>query len=243
MRALMWKEIKSFLNSVTGYLVIVVYLLINSLFLWIFPGSFNILDGGYASIENLFLISPWIFMFLSPAITMRMLADEKKTGTIELLFTKPLTDFQIIFSKFTAGLILVLFSILPTSLYYFTIYKLGSPVGNIDSGGTLGSYIGLIFLGASYVSIGIFSSSLTDNQIVAFLIAVVLCFIFYMGFDQVAKLNALGRMNLLILSFGINEHYISMGKGVIDSRDLIYFIGFILIFSYATRLVIQSRKW
>ncbi len=243
MRALMWKEIKSFLNSITGYLVIVVYLLINSVFLWLFPGSFNILDGGYASIENLFLISPWVFMFLIPAITMRMFADEKKGGTLELLLTKPLTDLQIIFSKFTAGLILVIFSVLPTLLYYYSIYQLGNPVGNIDSGGALGSYIGLIFLGASYVSIGVFASSLTDNQIVAFLIALFLCYFFYSGFDQIAELNALGSFNLLILSLGINEHYTSMSRGVIDSRDLIYFIGLILIFSYATRLVIQSRKW
>jgi len=239
----MWKEIKSFLNSVTGYLVIIVYLLINSVFLWLFPGTFNILDGGYASIETLFLISPWVFMFLIPAITMRMFADEKKGGTMELLLTKPLTDLQIIFSKFSAGLILVLFSVLPTLLYYFSVYQLGSPVGNIDSGGSFGSYIGLIFLGASYVSIGVFASSLTDNQIVAFLIAVFLSFFFYTGFDQIAGLNSLSSFNFFLLSLGINEHYTSMSRGIIDSRDLIYFIGLILIFAYATRLVIQSRKW
>lgn len=144
MGALMLKEIRSFLNSITGYLVIVVYLLINSFLLWLFPGVFNILEGSYASIDNLFLISPWVFMFLIPAITMRMFADEKRAGTMELLLTRPVTDMQIVFSKFSAGFVLVLFSILPTLVYYLTVYQLGNPVGNIDSGGTFGSYIGLL---------------------------------------------------------------------------------------------------
>ncbi|MEQ9262511.1 MAG: gliding motility-associated ABC transporter permease subunit GldF [Owenweeksia sp.] len=243
MRALMLKEIRSFLNSVTGYLVIVVYLVINSVFLWLVPGNFNLLEGGYASIDGLFLISPWVFMFLIPAITMRMFADEKRGGTMELLLTKPLTDMNIVWSKFSAGFILVLFSLLPTFIYYFSIYQLGNPVGNIDSGGTFGSYIGLLFLGSSYVAIGVFSSSLTDNQIIAFLIGMFLCFVFYFGFNQMATLGGFQNMELLILSLGISEHYTSMSRGVIDSRDVLYFIGLIVIFALATRLVIQSRKW
>ena len=239
----MLKEIRSFLNSVTGYLVIVVYLVINSVFLWLVPGNFNLLEGGYASIDGLFLISPWVFMFLIPAITMRMFADEKRGGTMELLLTKPLTDMNIVWSKFSAGFILVLFSLLPTLIYYFSIYQLGNPVGNIDSGGTFGSYIGLLFLGSSYVAIGVFSSSLTDNQIIAFLIGMFLCFVFYFGFNQMATLGGFQNMELLILSLGISEHYTSMSRGVIDSRDVLYFIGLIVIFALATRLVIQSRKW
>ncbi len=243
MRALMLKEIRSFLNSVTGYLVIVVYLVINGVFLWLIPGNFNLLEGGYASIDNLFLISPWVFMFLIPAITMRMFADEKRAGTMELLLTKPLSDMSIVWSKFSAGFILVLFSLLPTLIYYFSIYQLGNPVGNIDVGGTFGSYIGLLFLGSSYVAIGVFSSSLTDNQIIAFLIGMFLCFVFYFGFNQLAAVGFFRNMELLIISLGISEHYTSMSRGVIDSRDVLYFISLITIFALATRLVIQSRKW
>lgn len=239
----MLKEIRSFLNSITGYLVITVYLLINSVFLWLFSGNFNLLEGSYASIDSLFLISPWVFMFLIPAITMRMFADEKKAGTMELLLTRPLTDMQIVWSKFSAGFILVLFSLIPTLIYYFSIYQLGNPVGNLDSGGTFGSYIGLLFLGSSYVAIGVFSSSLTDNQIISFLISLFLCFVFYTGFNEVAGLPVFENADLFILNLGISEHYTSMSRGVVDSRDVLYFVGLIVTFALATRLVLQSRKW
>lgn len=239
----MLKEIRSFLNSITGYLVIIVYLLINSVFLWLFAGNFNMIDGSYASIDNLFIISPWVFMFLIPAITMRMFADEKKGGTMELLLTKPLSDMSIIWSKFSAGFVLVLLSILPTLLYYYSIYQLGNPMGNIDSGGAFGSYIGLLFLGSSYVAIGVFASSLTDNQIISFLISLFLCFFFYIGFEEIAGLEVFNNADLLIKGLGINEHYSSISRGVVDSRDVIYFLGLILIFAQATRLVLQSRKW
>lgn len=239
----MLKEIRSFFNSITGYLVIVIYLLINSFLLWLFPGAFNILEGSYASIDSLFIISPWVFLFLIPAITMRMFADEKRGGTMELLLTRPLTDMNIVWAKFAAGFVLVLFSIIPTFVYFFTVYQLGSPVGNMDTGGTLGSYIGLLCLGASYVSIGVFASSLTQNQIVSFITALFLSLMMYIGFDELASLSLMGNADLLILNLGINEHYTSMSRGVIDSRDLIYFISVIVIFALATRLVIQSRKW
>ncbi len=239
----MLKEIRSFFNSVTGYLVVCVYLLINGFLLWLSPGVFNILEGSYASIDPLFIISPWVFLFLIPAITMRMFADEKRAGTMELLLTRPLTDLQIVWAKFSAGVVLVLFSILPTLIYYYTVFQLGNPVGNIDSGGTFGSYIGLLFLGASYVSIGVFSSSLTENQIVAFLIGVFLCLLMFTGFEQLAALDFFGDADLFILGLGINEHYISMSRGVIDSRDVLYFLSVIIIFALATRLVVQSRKW
>ena len=169
MFALLKKEISSFLNSLIGYIVIIVFLLINSLFLWVFPLQFNILDYGFASIDNLFMLSPFVFLFLIPAITMRSFADEQKTGTIELLMTKPLTDMQIIGAKYLAGLVLVLFSLVPTLVYFVSVYKLGLPPGNVDIGGTWGSYLGLFFLGAGFVAIGIFSSSLAENQIVAYI--------------------------------------------------------------------------
>ena len=168
------KEIGSFFSSITGYIVIIVFLLINSMFMWIFPGEFNIMDSGYANLDSLFIISPWVFLFLVPAITMRLFSDEKKSGTIELLLTRPLSDFTIVFAKFLTGLFLVLFSLLPTVIYYITIYYLGNPVGNLDSGGILGSYLGLFFLAGIYVSIGLLASSFTENQIVAFIILLVL---------------------------------------------------------------------
>lgn len=243
MLALTLKEIRAFFGSVIGYLVIGVYLLINSCVLWLLPGNFNVLDGGYATLDNLFIISPWVFMFLIPAITMRVFADEKKAGTMELLFTKPITDLQIVWAKYLAGLVLVLFSILPTIIYYVSIYQMGNPVGNVDSGGTFGSYLGLLLLGASYVSLGVFASALTENQIIAFLLSMFLCFFFYFGFEQIAALMPLSTFNLFVLNLGINEHYNSISRGVIDSRDLLYFISVIVTFALATRLVLQSRKW
>jgi len=243
MIALIQKEIRSFFGSIIGYLVILVYLLINGVFLWLFPGNFNILDGGYASLGNLFTISPWVFLFLIPALSMRLFADEKKAGTMEILFTKPLSDLQIILAKYSAGLLLLLVALIPTLIYYYSVYQLGAPPGNLDSGGTFGSYIGLLFLGGAFLSIGLFSSALTDNQIVAFLLAMFLCFFVFYGFDQIAGFELFGSADLLILKLGINEHYVSMSRGVIDSRDLLYFISVIALFIGATRLVIQSRKW
>src|ERR1041385_7483383 len=163
MYSLFVKEIRSFLSSLIGYIVIIVFLLAISLFMWIIKGNTNVLDSGYANIDTLFTVAPWVFLFLIPAITMRSFADEKKSGTIELLLTRPLTDLQIILAKYFAGFILVLISLLPTLIYYYSVWKLGIPQGNIDSGGTWGSYIGLLFLGSSFVAIGIFASSLTDN--------------------------------------------------------------------------------
>lgn len=243
MIALIQKEIRSFFGSIIGYLVILVYLLINGVFLWLFPGNFNILDGGYASLGNLFTISPWVFLFLIPALSMRLFADEKKAGTLEILLTKPLSDLQIILAKYVAGLFLLLLALLPTLLYYYSVYQLGNPAGNLDSGGTFGSYIGLLFLGGAFLSIGLFASSLTDNQIVAFLLAMFLCFFVFYGFDQIAGFDFFGSADLVILKLGINEHYVSMSRGVLDSRDLLYFVSVIALFIGATRVVIQSRKW
>lgn len=243
MIALIQKEIRSFFGSIIGYLVILVYLLINGVFLWLFPGNFNILDGGYASLGNLFTISPWVFLFLIPALSMRLFADEKKAGTMEILLTKPLSDLQIVLAKYAAGLVLLLLALLPTLVYYYSVVVLGNPAGNIDSGGAFGSYIGLLFLGAAFLGIGLFASSLTDNQIVAFLLAMFLCFFVFYGFDQIAGFALFGSADLLIIKLGINEHYVSMSRGVVDSRDVLYFISVIALFLGATRVVIQSRKW
>jgi len=243
MLTLLKKEISSFLSSLIGYIVITVFLLINGLFLWVFQGDFNILDFGYANLDGLFMIAPFVFLFLIPAITMRLFAEEKRTGTMELILTKPLTEFEIVIAKFLSGLILVIFSLLPTLVYFFSVYQLGLPKGNIDIGGMWGSYTGLLFLGASFVAIGMFASTLTDNQIISFIIAVFLCGFLYVGFDFIYSFDLFGKVDLLIKSFGINDHYGSMSRGVLDTRDVIYFLGIISFFILLSKYSIERRKW
>jgi ABC-2 type transport system permease protein len=244
MYALLVKEVNSFLNSLIGYIVIAVFLITISLFLWIFPdGNFNILEAGYANIDPLFVITPWVYLLLVPAVTMRLFSEEKKTGTIELLLTRPLTEMQVVTAKYLSGVVLVLFSLLPTIVYYVTIYKISLPVGNVDSGGALGSYIGLLFIGAAFVSIGLFASALADNQVVAFITAFFLCLLCFHGFESMAGLLKMGAVNNILFNLGINAHYLSMSRGVIDSRDVIYFLSVILFFLFLTRTVIESRKW
>jgi ABC-2 type transport system permease protein len=237
------KEINGFLNSLIGYIVIVVFLLVTGLFLWVFPVEFNILDFGYASIDGLFVLAPFVFLFLIPAITMRSFAEEKKSGTLELLMTQPLTDLQVILAKYFAGVVLVLFSLVPTLIYYYTVYKLGLPPGNIDSGGMWGSYTGLFCLGSAFVAIGIFASSVSDNQIVSFIIAIFLSAFLFMGFELIYTFILSGKIGLMVQSLGLNAHYSSMSRGVIDSRDVIYFISITALFILLTKLSLESRKW
>jgi ABC-2 type transport system permease protein len=237
------KEVSNFFNSLIGFIVIIVFLLVNGFFLWVLPIDFNIINYGYAGLDGLFMISPFVFLFLIPAITMRSFADEKKSGTIEILLTKPLTDLQIILAKYFASIVLIVFSLLPTLIYFYTVYQLGLPVGNIDMGGTWGSYIGLLLLGASFASIGLFSSSITDNQIVSFIVSVFLCGAIYMGFELIYSLEWFGKFDLFIKSLGISHHYTSISRGVIDSRDLIYYLSIITLFILLTKLSLQRRKW
>ncbi len=243
MLALIKKEICSFFNSLTGYVVIIVFLVITGLFIWVFPGELNIPDSGYSTLDTLFIISPWVFLFLVPSVTMRMFAEEKGSGTIELLLVKPLTDLQIVMAKFLAAVTLVLISLLPTIVYYWSVYTLGNPTGNLDSGAIMGSYIGLFLLASCYAAIGIFSSSLTENQIVAFIIAVLLSFFFFTGFELLSGLPLNIRLTELLRYSGINEHYRSISRGVVDTRDLTYFFALIAFFIFLTRTVLQSRKW
>ncbi len=243
MYTLFKKEISSFLNSLIGYIVIIVFLLINSLFLWVFPTEFNIPDFGYASMESLFLLAPFVFLFLIPAITMRMFAEEKKSGTIEILLTQPISDLQIILAKFFAGLSLVFISLVPTLVFFVSVYIFGLPAGNMDIGGTWGSYIGLLFLSSSFVAIGLFASSITDNQIIAFILAIVITAFSYLGFEIIYSLDLFGPVDLFIKSLGINSHYSSLSRGVIDSRDILYFISFDAVFIMLTKLSLESRKW
>ncbi len=243
MWALIRKEVSGFLSSIIGYVVIAVFLLLTGLFMWGFSGQLHVLDQGYATLETLFYVAPWVFMFLVPAVTMRSFSEEKRTGTIELLFTRPLTDLQIILAKYTAGVFLVLLALIPTLIYYYSVYALGNPVGNIDHGGTWGSYLGLLFLSAGFTSIGIFASAVSENQVVAFILALFLCFFFYSGLGQIASFELFGSMDRFIQSLGIAEHFDSMSRGVIDTRDVVYFVSLSGIFIVLTRTILQSRKW
>jgi ABC-2 type transport system permease protein len=243
MYTLFLKELKSYLSSILGYIFIGVFLIIAALFLWVFPNINNVLYSGYADLQGLFNISKFLFLFLVPAITMRSFAEERRSGTIELLLTKPLSDTQIILAKFFASVVLLIIALLPTLIYIITVYNLGSPPGNIDMGSTWGSYLGLVLLGSTFISIGIFASALTTNQIIAFIVAAPLCFIFYFGFEFIYSFEALGSVGYLIKTIGIDHHYASISKGVIDSRDLLYFFSMIFLFLIATRIVLISRKW
>ena len=241
MKALLIREIKSFFGSPIGYLVIAVFLLLNGLFLWVFDGDFNILNSGFADLSPFFTLAPWILIFLIPAVTMRSFSDEKKQGTIELLFTKPLSTWEIVNGKFFGAFILIILAIIPTIVYVFVISDLGSPQGNIDMGSTLGSYFGLLFLIAGYTAIGIFASTLSDNQIVAFITAVLLCFVFYFGFEGIATYA--GGSSNFISSLGMDYHFKSMSRGVLDTRDIIYFASIAILFLSFTVFKLKSLKW
>jgi len=241
MLALILKEVRGFLGSLIGHITVVVFLLLTGLFLWVFPD--NILDSGYADLAPLFIIAPWVFLFLVPAVTMRSFSEERRTGTIEFLLTKPLTELQVVLAKYLAAVLLTVFALLPTLVYWYSLHELALPRGNLDTGAILGSYLGLLFLAACFAAIGIFASALTDSQIVAFLVAVFLCFFLYMGFDLIASFEAFGALEGPIKSIGIQAHYQSMSRGVIDLRDALYFLGVIAILVLLTRTALQSRTW
>ncbi|GGI24054.1 gliding motility-associated ABC transporter permease subunit GldF [Pedobacter mendelii] len=241
MYAVFKRELFSFLSSMVAYITIGIFLLVSSLLLWFFPGT-SLLDYGYAELSGFFNLVPYLFMFLIPAITMRSFAEEKREGTYELLITKPVTLWQILTAKYLACLILVLFALIPTLVYYYSISKLGYPEGNIDSGAVIGSYLGLFLLGAAFTSIGIFASALTKNQVIAFAISAALCAFAYLGFDYSSQIFAMQNFETTIASFGINQHYQSISRGVLDTRDLIYFISFCTLFLLFTKLAIGGKR-
>jgi ABC-2 type transport system permease protein len=236
------KEFNGFLNSLIAYIVIGVFLTGIGLLMWVFPET-SVLDYGYADMDTLFSFGPYVFIFLIPAITMRSFAEERKAGTMELLFTKPLTDWDIILGKFFASFLLVVVAVVPTLIYYYSIRELGNPVGNIDTPGVMGSYVGLILLGGVFCAVGIFASSITPNQIVAFMVAAFLCFLLFSGFNSIASLQWLASNALLVKQCGILYHYDAMSKGLIDSRDLIYFLSVVFMMLSVTKLILGSRQW
>jgi ABC-2 type transport system permease protein len=235
------KEFTSFLNSLIAYIVIAVFLTAIGLLMWVFPET-SVLEYGYADMDTLFSMGPFVLIFLVPAITMKSFAEEKKLGTLELLFTMPLSDWAIVFGKFLAGFSLILLALLPTLVYYFSIASLGNPVGNIDTPGVIGSYIGITLLGGVFCSIGIFASAITSNQIVAFILAAFFCFIFYSGLDSLSTLSIFGSQALMVEQFGILYHYKSMSKGLIDSRDLIYFLSITGLMLLFTKIIVSRHS-
>ena len=238
MLAILKKEINSFFASPIGYLVIAIFLLLNGLFLWVFKGDFNILDYGFSDLSPFFLLAPWILIFLIPAVTMRSFSDEKKQGTLELLLTKPTSLTHIVLGKYFGAFILILIALVPTLLYAYTINELGNPIGNLDIGSTLGSYLGLLFLAAAYSAIGVFTSTITDNQIVAFISSVFLCFLFYIGFEGIADFTS----SHFIDQLGMSSHYKSMSRGILDTRDILYFLSITMFFLFLTIKGIKTEK-
>lgn len=236
------KELHSFFNSLIAYLVIGIFLLATGLYIWVVP-EYNIFDNGFADLQILFDSAPYLLMFLIPAITMRSIAEEIKMGTLELLLTKPISEFEIVIGKYLASLSIVLFAIAPTFVYFYSIYQLANPIGNIDSAGIVGSYFGIILLGAIFTSCGIFASTLGDNQITSFIYAIILCFFFFNGFSTISTFGLFANYQGFINKLGIGYHYETLSKGLIDLRDIFYFIASISIMLYASVLTLKSRNW
>ncbi len=250
MFSLFKKELSAFFSSITGYIVIFIFLLVNGLVLWVFRGNMNIIDSGFAYLDPLFQISPWVFLFLVPAITMRMISEEFKTGTIDVLYTQPLSDMQIVLAKYLAGLALILISILPTLVYVFSIGSLsaegqqtaaGAEIAGLDMGETTGAYLGLFLLASVYCAIGVWTSALTENQIVAFLLSVGVCLFMYLGMDAIS--GFIGKFGLAISNLGIDAHYRSISRGVVDTRDIVYFLSANALFLILAKHKLESRNW
>jgi ABC-2 type transport system permease protein len=239
--AIFQKEIGSFFNSLIAYIVMAVFLTAVGLIVWVFPDS-NILDYGYAELGSFFQLAPYVLLFLIPAITMRSLADEIKTGTLELLLTKPLLNRDLILGKFFANWTLVLITLLPTLIYYYSIYKLGNPEGNIDSAAVFGSYIGLMLFSGVLVSIGLWSSSLNDNQVVAFILGVFIAFIWYIGFGAISDLAGTGLVAEIFSWAALDRQYLSLGKGLVDSRNVIYLLSLMAFFLFLTYIQVQKLR-
>ncbi len=233
MLAIFRKEINQFFASPIAYIIMGVFLTAVGLLLWVFPDT-SLLENGYADMGTFFNLTPYVMLFLVPAITMRSMADEKRTGTLEWLLTKPVSRWGITGGKFLASWLLVVLTLLPTLLYYITLYQLGSPVGNIDSAGVFGSYIGLLLLAGVFVAIGLWASSLDDNQVVAFVLGVFFCFLLYVGLSALAGLSVLGGVSYYLSYFALDEQYRALGRGLIDSRNLIYLSSLIVLFLFLT---------
>lgn len=242
MLTLYLKEIKGFLSTLQGYIISGLFILTTALFLWVIPGSWNIPMSGYASLNGFFELAPWLYLFFIPAISMRIFADEYHTGTIELILTRPIRKINIVLAKYLATVTLIIIALIPTLIWIFSVSSMAQPSGNIDFGAIWGSYIALILLGSSYAAIGVFGSSLTNNQVVAFLITLALCFLMYSGFGLLGSAPGINKLTGYMTALGIESHYQSMSRGVIDSRDVLYFMSVILFFILSTRFILTQKK-
>jgi ABC-2 type transport system permease protein len=240
MRSIFLKELIAYFSSAVAYLIIGVFLIFTGLFKWVFPDS-NVLDYGFSDLGSFFQLTPYLFFLLIPALTMRLFADEFRMGTFELLMTKPLSVGQLVLGKFFAAWLTIAAALVPTIIYYISVYQLGSPVGNIDSAAIIGAYAGLFLLAGAFVSIGIFASSLTDNQIIAFVIGMTICIFFYEGLHQVAQLFS-GETQFIIDYLSLQFQFNSLGRGLIDSRNLIYLISVCFFFLYCSYLKLLSKS-
>lgn len=238
MKAIFNKEIQSFFSNTVGYLIIASFLVINALLLWFFKGYSNVIVTGFANINAFFTNSSWIFAFLIPAITMKSFADEYQHGTIEILKTLPIKTYQIVLGKFLAYVCIILLAIAPTLVFVYSTYQLGDPKGNIDLGSTFTSYIGLILLASTYISIGIFSSLVTKNNITSFIIACVINVVFYFGFPALENISETSTFGWNTL--GIPEHFESMTRGVISYTDIAYFVSLTFLFIGCTQLKLND---
>ena len=236
------KEFRSFFNTPVGYIVLAIFFVGAGLFLWIFPGEYNVLNSGYANIDGLFVLAPWLFLFLCPAVTMRLIAEEKQQGTIELLLTRPISTFSLVVGKFLSAWLIMLVALIPSIIWYATVYILAEPMGNVDSGAFWGSFIGLIFLASVYGSIGLFGSSITRNQLTAFVVSAVICFTMFYGFELIGSLFANGNTSLYLKNSGIHAHYQSMSRGVLDSRDMLYMFVTTALFLFAAKTALTRKK-
>jgi ABC-2 type transport system permease protein len=236
------KEVFQYLSTATGYISMAVFLLATWLFCWVIPST-SFVDFGFAEMDSFFEIAPYILLFLVPALTMRLFSEEFKSGTFELLITKPIGRLKIIFGKYLSAWFLILITLLFTIVYFTSLYQMANPIGNIDSSGILGSYLGLWLLGGVFCAIGVFASCLSDNQIIAFIISFVLSYILYDGISRIAEIESLsGDISYFLQNFSLLAHYESLGRGVVDSRDLLYFLGLIFLFLYSSKIVLGIKK-
>ena len=242
MLAIFKREIQSFFSTPVGYLVIGLFLILNGLFLWVFRGDYNIFDYGFADLSKFFLLVPWVFLFLIPAITMKSFSEEKKLGTLELLFIKPVGLWQLVLGKFLGTFVLAVLALIPTLLYVYTVSQLGTTEGNLDMGLVIGSYVGTLFLISCYTAVGLFASTLSENQIAAFIIAVVICFLLYYGFTALSTLFSEGEASVFTSNMGLQSHFESIARGVMDTRDLVYFVAITAFFLFLTVVQLKHAK-
>lgn len=238
MLALFKKEIRYFFTSSVGYIVIGIFMLCNNLFLWVLQGKYNIFETGFADLQPFFLLSAWIFVFLIPAITMRTISEEKRSGMLQLLFTRPISQWQIAFAKFLAVLSFCFVILLFSLLYVYMVWQLGTPVGNLDIGSTVGSYIALFLLASAFISVGVWASSISQNQIIAFVIATFLNFLLFFGLDEIISIF----VNNTMISFGFKAHFEDISRGVIDTRNVIYFLCVTIFFLCITVISLKTEK-